>query len=52
MEMAQGLDKGRVERKVKFKRMHNLIALMPIRHNILSPFKLMARLPLISVSRA
>lgn len=49
---AQGLDKRRVERKVKFKRTHNLVAPMPVRHNILSPFSLMAKLPSISVSRA
>lgn len=53
MKMAQGLDKRRAERKVTFKRTNNVVAPMPIRHNILSPFELMmAKLPLISVSKA
>jgi len=51
MKASWGFDKRRVERKVKFKRAHNLIALMPVRHNILSPLKPMAKLPLISVCR-
>lgn len=49
---AQRLDKRRAERKMKFKRTHNLVTPMPVRHNILSPFKLMAKLPLISASKA
>lgn len=52
VKAARGLDKRGAERKVKVKRTHDLVAPMPIRHNILSPFKLMAKLPLISVSRA
>lgn len=50
MKVAQRLDKQRAERKMKFKRTHNLVTPMPVRHNILSPFKFMAKLPLISVS--
>lgn len=52
MKAAQRLDKERAKRKMKFKRTHNLITPMPVRHNILSPFKFMAKLPLISVSKA
>lgn len=52
MKTAQRLDKQRAERKMKFKRTHNLVTPMPVRHNILSPFKFMAKLPLISVSKA